>query len=167
MDFGRMLEVCNPHGVKKHWSALLFTDFLFWSSMGGGSSRIVSRRKSPNASDFARSFAPAAVVLRVLFASTASVSHRVFIMVDILMLMFFAIVGLVFLSYIIYLLWWSCVATRAAGAQGQHGMCVHRALHPSVLSWKMVWRFFFFFFLHIRNIIVRQCYKIPRALWCD
>lgn len=110
---------------------------------GGGSRRFISLRKSPNASAFARSFAPAVVVLHVLFASTASVSHRVSIMVDILMLMFFAIVGLVFLSYIIYLLWWSCVATRAAGAQGQHGMCVLRALHPSVLSWTMVWQRFF------------------------
>lgn len=33
-------------------------------------------------------------------------------MVDILVLMFFAVMGLVFLSYIIYMLWWRCVLVR-------------------------------------------------------
>lgn len=43
-------------------------------------------------------------VLRVLLTSAQSVSDRAPIMVDILVLMFFAVMGLVFLSYIIYML---------------------------------------------------------------
>lgn len=48
----------------------------------------------------------ASVLLRVIASSPPSISDNISIMVDILLLMFFAIMGLVFLSYIIYLLWW-------------------------------------------------------------
>lgn len=46
------------------------------------------------------------------------------VMVDILMLMFFAIMGLVFLSYIIYMLWWGGLCRIA------QKMCVFPLLHP-------------------------------------
>lgn len=80
-----------------------------------------------------------------VLASSSSVSERVFIMVDILMLMFFAIMGLVFLSYIIYMLWLCCQPRRRplwtpddAGSSFQHRWCsswtmVGDALKPNMI----------------------------------
>lgn len=94
-------------------------------------------RERPNGSDHYRSSAPAAVSVFSLciFASSSSISDRVLTMVDILMLMFFAIMGLVFLSYIIYMLW-SCCQPRRRLMRNPDDAPLLR--HPWCSSWTVV-----------------------------
>lgn len=85
-------------------------DFLFGSASRGrgGVARVASPRLASSSLRtrpiFADLVTQRAAVLRPSSSSPSVSSGCVSIMVDILMLMFFAIVGLVFLSYIIYLL---------------------------------------------------------------
>lgn len=100
-------------------------------------------RECPNGSDRCRSSAPAAVSVFSLciFASSSPISDRALTMVDILMLMFFAIMGLVFLSYIIYMLWSCCQPRRRPMRNPDDAPSSLR--HPWSSSWTVVGQRFF------------------------
>ena len=70
---------------------------------GGGEARSFCKGSFPICADLRRGLSRVAD-RRFFFASAAFTSSHVVIMVDILMLMFFAIMALVFLSYNIYML---------------------------------------------------------------
>lgn len=85
-------------------NAFIF-DFLFGRAIGGRGGVALFRFASSLLRTRPISFIHRAAVLRLCSSSIHPSRPRcISIMVDILMLMFFAIVGLVFLSYIIYLL---------------------------------------------------------------
>lgn len=135
-------------------------DFLFGSPIRGrGGVALLSLASSSLRTRpiFADLSIHRAAVLRLCSSSPPVSSGWISIMVDILMLMFFAIVGLVFLSYIIYLLW--CSSSEPLSRT--HRMTAFTVLPHCFLAWSTVRKRYLILPLFNRVLF---CFKIKTKI---
>lgn len=125
------------YSYKEIGGSVYIYDFLFGSAIRGRGGVALLRLASSllrTRPIFADLVVYRAAVLRLCSSSPPVSSGWISIMVDILMLMFFAIVGLVFLSYIIYLLW--CSSSEPLSRT--HRMTAFTVLPHWFLAWSTV-----------------------------